>query len=314
MRPIGYAIPAAALVALAPAAWAHEAPLPSGAWWTLWYGEPLIAGPVALSAVLYAVGVARLWRAARVGSGIRRWEAAAYAGGWSALAVALLSPLHALGEVLFSAHMGQHELLMLVAAPLLVLGRPVIAYLWALPRAARPSLARITARPVVRRPWQLVTLPLAAWAIHAGALWIWHIPALFEATLDSDAVHALQHVSFLGSALLFWWALLRRRTAGSYGAAALYVFTTSVHSGLLGALLTMARTVWYPAYTATAPHWGLTALEDQQLGGLIMWVPAGTMYAVAALALVAGWLRESARTTPIREQDWLRAPNATRGG
>jgi cytochrome c oxidase assembly factor CtaG len=111
-------------------------------------------------------------------------------------------------------------------------------------------------------------------------------------------------VSFLGSALLFWWALIHgRRAAGSYGVAVLYLFTTAIHSGLLGALLTFARTVWYPHYIETAQDWGLTALEDQQIGGLIMWVPACTVYIVAGLVMFAGWLRESERRVVQREQD-----------
>jgi cytochrome c oxidase assembly factor CtaG len=88
----------------------------------------------------------------------------------------------------------------------------------------------------------------------------------------------------------------------SYGAAVLYMFTTSVHSGVLGALLTFAHTVWYPAYATTTGSWGLTPLEDQQLGGLIMWVPAGLVYIIAGLALMVGWMRESERRVQRREQ------------
>ena len=92
----------------------------------------------------------------------------------------------------------------------------------------------------------------------------------------------------------------------SYGAAALYVFTTSLHSGLLGALLTFSRSVWYPSYVGLTSSWGLTPLEDQQLGGLIMWIPAGVLYAIAGLALVAGWLREAEKRALKREHSWAR--------
>jgi len=142
--------------------------------------------------------------------------------------------------------------------------------------------------------WRTISNPLWAWAIHLVALWIWHLPVLFQATLKSDFVHFLQHFSFLASALLFWWALIHgARGFLGYGAAVLYVFSTAAHSGLLGALLTLATTVIYPAYAETAPAFGLTALEDQQLGGLIMWIPAGVLYTIAGLALLAGWLREA---------------------
>jgi putative membrane protein len=271
--------------------------------WTTWGWEPVAVASLALSIWLYFSGVRRLWRAAEPGAGIRRWEAATFAGGWLALFVALVSPLHPMGRVLFSAHMTQHEILMLVAAPMVVLGRPLIAFLWALPISWRRRLGALSKSRWFERSWSAVANPLAAWAIHAVALWIWHAPALFQATIDDELIHTLQHVSFLGSALLFWWSLIHsRRGLMSYGAAVLYVFTTSVHSGLLGALITFASTLWYPAYAETTASWGLTPLEDQQLGGLIMWIPAGAVYIVAGLALFAGWMREAERRMQLKKE------------
>jgi putative membrane protein len=272
-----------------------------------WGLDPLVVAGLALSGWLYVRGVRRLWRAG-AGRGIRRWEAYCYAGGWLALFVALVSPLHPLGEVLFSAHMTQHELLMLVAAPLLVLGRPVVAFLWALPVEGARTAGGWGKAAWFQRTWRALTNPLAAWAVHAAALWVWHAPVLFQATLGSDLVHTAQHVCFLGSALLFWWALVHGpQGAMGYGVAVLYLFTTSVHSGVLGALITFARETLYPAYNETTLTWGLTALEDQQLGGLIMWVPAGLVYIAAGLALCAGWMRESERRVLRREAAALKA-------
>jgi putative membrane protein len=253
-----------------------------------WSFEPGVLIPILLSAILYLLGVARMpvrWR---------RIDLCYFAGGWFALVLALVSPIHAWGSVLFSAHMTQHEILMLVAAPLLVLGRPIVPFLWALPRSAARSLGRLSKTPVWVRIWRTVSTPFVAWIIHAVVLWAWHAPALFQATLESEFVHALQHASFLFSALLFWWAVIHgRQRALGFGLAVVYMFTTALHSGLLGALLTFAKSVWYPAYADQTAAWGLTALEDQQIGGLIMWVPAGLVYITAALALFAGWLRES---------------------
>jgi len=264
--------------------------------WKTWGWEPLVVVSLALSGWLYARGVRRLWRESGRGGGIRKWESAAFAGGWLALFVALVSPLHPLGRVLFSAHMTQHEVLMLIAAPLLVLGRPLVPYLWALPVDLRRRLGQAGKAKWLRGGWRTLTNPLVAWAVHALALWIWHAPALFQATIDDEFIHTLQHLSFLVSALFFWWSLVHsRRSLMGYGVAVLYVFTTSVHSGVLGALITFASALWYPAYAATTSPWGLTALEDQQLGGLIMWIPAGLVYIVAGLALFAGWMRESER-------------------
>ena len=214
--------------------------------------------------------------------------------------MALVSPLHLLGEALFSAHMAQHELLMVVAAPLLVLGRPIVAFLWAVPMPWRRAAGNISARPSVQRTWHLLTLPVVAWTVHAVAIWLWHVPALFQATLDSDLIHTAQHLSFLGSALLFWWSLLRVRE-GRLGrpAAILYLFTTALHTSLLGVLLTFSDRVWYPLYQSSTAPWGLSPLEDQQLAGLIMWIPAGVAYLVAALAIAASWLRVPGRSVTV---------------
>jgi putative membrane protein len=268
-----------------------------------WGLDPIVLVSLGFSGWLYFGGVRRVWREAGTGRGIKRWEAAAYAGGWVAMVLALVSPLHPLGEVLFSAHMTQHELLMLVAAPLTVLGKPLIAFLWAIPMQASRSLGRAARTRWFQKFWRTITKPLNAWVIHALSLWVWHAPVLFQATLSSNLVHTVQHIFFLGSALLFWWALIHGpRGVMGYGVATLYVFTTSVHSGVLGALITFAGSVLYPAYNKTTWSWGLTPLEDQQLGGLIMWVPAGLVYIVAGLALCAGWIRESERSVSKRQE------------
>jgi cytochrome c oxidase assembly factor CtaG len=263
--------------------------------WSAWSLEPVVVICLALSAWLYLHGVRSLWRSAGPGHGIRRWEAAAFAGGWITLLLALVSPLHRLGGVLFSAHMAQHELLMAAAAPLLVLGRPLVPFVWALPMSWRRTVGDWAAVAPVRGTWDLVTLPLVAWTLHGVAIWLWHAPALFEATLRSDLVHTLQHMTFLGTGLLFWWALLRGRGGGiGRPAAVLYLFTTSVHTTVLGALLTFSSRAWYPLYAPAAAAWGLTPVEDQQLAGLIMWVPANLSYLIAALAIASAWLREPA--------------------
>jgi putative membrane protein len=226
----------------------------------------------------------------------------AFGGGWLVLCVALLSPLHALGHFLFSAHMLQHELLMLVAAPLLVLGRPLIPFLWGLPVPWRRGVGRFAKMSSVQIGWHRLSHPGIAWVLQVVALWLWHTPGLFQGALTNRSVHTLQHLSFLDSAALFWWALIwGRQGRMGYGAAVLYVFTTSVHSGALGALLTFARSPWYPAYAETTTWWGLTPLEDQQLGGLLMWVPGGILYLVAGLALLASWLREAEYRARRRE-------------
>jgi putative membrane protein len=259
-----------------------------------WEFDPMVVIGLVLSAMFYCIGVKKLRMAMKKSVGIRNWEIISFAAGWFVVFVALVSPLHPWGRVLFSAHMTQHEILMLVAAPLLVLGRPLLIFLKALPSPRARILAGFGNSAGWQKIWRVISNPFAAFMIHGVALWIWHIPSWFQATIESDLIHALQHMSFLFSALLFWWALMQgRQRASGYGLAVLYMFTTALHSGLLGALLTFTTKVWYPAYRNTSQPWGFTALEDQQLGGLIMWIPAGLIYIVAGLALFAGWIRES---------------------
>lgn len=261
-----------------------------------WEWEPGLLLGLGVAAWIYASG-SRAWRS-RVAAprGLLRAERFGFWTGWSVLALALLSPVHAWGKALFAAHMTQHELLMLVAAPLLVLGRPWVALAFALPSAEVRGIARQMRRPCVVHAVRALKHPLLAWSVHAAALWLWHLPALFEATLVSIWMHDLQHLSFFGSALWFWWALWHASPGWRGGALALlYLFTTMLHSGALGALLLFAEQPLYPAYAARAGEWGLTPLEDQQLGGLIMWVPAGLVYVGAALLAAAGWLRTAER-------------------
>jgi len=253
-----------------------------------WNFEPGLIALLLAAAVLYAAGVRQLWRHAGAGRGIRRREVAAFAAGWLALALALVSPLDSLATRLFCAHMAQHELLMVVAAPLLVLGRPLATWTWAWPLAQRRALGSAVRWRPWRALWSVLTEPRVAWALHAGALWAWHLPVLFDAALRSEALHIAQHASFLATALFFWWVVLGHDARGRYGPgrSVLYLFTTMLHTSALGALLTLAPTGWYAGYAASAPALGFDPLEDQQLGGLVMWVPSALAYVIAALAVI----------------------------
>jgi len=263
-----------------------------------WSFEPWVLSCLALSAAAYGLGLVRLWSRAGLGHGISMAHSYAFAAGWLALVLALVTPLDSLSGALFSAHMVQHELLMLVAAPLLVLGRPLALWAWALPR----PWARVTGKffhlPAWRLPWLIVTGPFVAWLLHALALWMWHVPRLFDAALDDPTINAWQHLSFLLTALLFWWSVLGAATRRERGVAMASLFTTMVHTGALGALLTFARAPWYPHYFATTSPFGINALEDQQLGGLIMWVPAGGVYIFCGLVMAVRWITEPVRLAP----------------
>jgi putative membrane protein len=281
--------------------------LPSAAWAhardSVWTYDPWVMTPLLLSASFYSYGLIALWRRVGIGRGIRRWQAGCYGAGWLVLAAALLSPLHWLGEHLFTAHMIEHELIMAVAAPLLALARPVGAFLWAFPLSLRQWLGRAGHLRWLRSGWSVITSPVPATAWHGAVIWFWHAPVLFDDAVAYVSLHRLQHLSFLLSALAFWWALVRR---ADKGAAVLYLFVTMVHTTILGALLVVVPRVFYPGQTALAPLWHLTPLEDQQLAGLVMWVPAGTVYAGAALVFAALWVRQSGDVW--RHRDALRTP------
>lgn len=281
--------------------------------WSAWSAEPMVLAGLALAGGLYLRGLRRLWRRAGRGAGVSRGRAAAFAGGLAALVLALISPVAALGGTLFSVHMAQHVLLMVVAAPLLVAGAPLLPFLWALPLRWRRRLGGWARHPLVRRPWRALTHPAVAWTLHAAVLWAWHAPGLFQLTLESEVAHVLQHVSFLITALLFWWPVLgpeaSRRMSRGLGIA--YLFTTAVHENVLASLLTFTPRLWYPVYGDAAGLWGLTALEDQQLAGLLMGIPVGLLYALVALVLLKGWLEEAEPAVPAPEPQKSRSSSLT---
>lgn len=261
-----------------------------------WTWDPWITVPLTLSGLIFAFGWRRLRARSTLGSDALGRRAWLFAGGWLMLAAALVSPLHEAGERSFTAHMTEHELLMLVAAPLLVLSQPLAIMLWAFSPGARRAIGRISASTPVAASWRRLTGPVTATAIQAASLWLWHAPALFDRALASEGWHAVQHLSFVLSALFFWTAMLGRRgghasTAAPRALAALCLFATSVISGALGALMAFAQSPWYAGYAqlGLAPF-GLTPAEDQQLAGLIMWIPGGLVHAAAALVLVRGLL------------------------
>ena len=240
---------AAAAVAAAPAvahAHAGAAPEPHDLW-TAWSWEPAVLIGLAVAGWAYARGVRALWARAGRGRGVARWRAGCYAGGLAAVALAMVSPIDAVSAALFSVHMVQHLLLIVVAAPLIALGEPLAATLWALPVGARRAVGRWwRGARAWRAAWHALRLPLVVWTIHLGALWAWHAPRLYDAALRSPAVHALEHASFFVTALLFWWVLADRhaRRRLGFGPAVLYLFTAALQCTVLGALLAVARRPW----------------------------------------------------------------------
>jgi putative membrane protein len=261
---------------------AHGPAVPSELW-SSWRPDPLIVAALLLAAVLYRQGLVNLRPRPRP----RR--TVAFAGGLLAVAVALASPLDGAAGSLFAAHMLQHLVLMMVAAPLLVIGDPVLVMGAALPASGRRRLRRLATRRPARRVVAVGRHPVVVWALSAVVLWAWHLPSLYDAAVRNDALHAVEHATLLGSAALLWAAVLGRRPLPAPAAVGL-LFATMLQSSALGAVLTFAGSPLYAVHEATTAAWGQTPLEDQQLAGALMWIPPGIVYLVVMAGLLVRWL------------------------
>jgi putative membrane protein len=233
--------------------------------WARWNLDPILLGVLV---------VLMIWHARRTGvlrpaESNRTFTRTYFIAGWTALALGLISPLCALSVALFSARVTQHMWLVLIAAPLLVLASSPVRK----PSAALASKSAYS--------------PIAAGTVFAACLWLWHAPRLYALTFTSDLAYWLMHATLIGSAILLWRSMAGENGLARVGAG----FLTFFQMGLLGALLTLAPRTLYAPHLLTAPLWDLSPLQDQQLGGLIMWIPAGFVIVFAALASVLSMLR-----------------------
>jgi putative membrane protein len=257
-----------------------------------WHGRPDVALVLVALGTVYAIGWWRL-RAQGHRNLAPRWRLAAYLGGLLAVAIALLSPVAGLAHMLFSAHMVQHQILLMVAPPCLLLGNPLPFVVWGLP----VTLRRLVRGPLrshgrLRRAFGFMTWLPVAGVVYTVSLWAWHVPAAYEAALRSGMVHDLEHLAFFGAAVLFWWPIVnpaprQRWPRGGlyYGVRIAYLIVATAQNTLLGAILGLTERVLYPSYAPGRGLFGLSALDDQALGGGIMW-SGGHMYLVAILVLL----------------------------
>lgn len=256
-----------------------------------WTFDPLVVTGLVLAAGLYYRGRSRLRQPRSVPS----WRAWCFGAGLAALAVALLSPIGTFDEQLFALHMTQHLLLVLVAAPLLLLGAPIVPLLWGLPRPARRAVGGllVPGRPV-QRVLHALTGPWIAAATFLVTLTAWHLPPLYDAAQGRTLVHDVEHGLFLGTALMFWWPVMHPlggpRRLG-YGVGILYMVPPLLQSNVLGALISLSGRPLYVTYQHAPRISPLSVIEDQQLGGLIMWVPGGLFWAIPFFTMLALFLR-----------------------
>jgi len=262
---------------------------------TAWTFSPLLLVPLVLFVVLYVAGLWRLWRGGHVGRGVSLAEASAFAGGVLALLLATVWPFDALGEWSLAAHMAQHMLLLAVVPPLLLAARPRAALAAALPPDWSRVLHRLAQACAIAPLRSLAAATLA----NVAVMWGWHSPAALELALASEAVHWLMHGSFLVAGLWLWsllWQRIRDDASGGALAGTVAIVVVMMQMGFLGALMTFSRRSLYPFYAERAPELGLDVLADQQLAGLIMWVPSCLPYLAGAIWLLArefGRLRQS---------------------
>jgi len=290
----------AAVLALAapPAALAHGAAAPAPELpgvLLAWSFEPPVVVGLAVAAAGYAWLARRVNRAhpANRHPAHRGWL---FAGGLAAIGLALASPIESYEGSLFSMHMVQHLLLELVAAPLLVAGAPITLVL----RAASPSLRRRLLAVLGSRLVHLLSFPVLAWLLFAAVNWGWHFSTLYDQALESPSLHYLQHATFVGAALLFWWPVLGADPTPwrlPHPVRLLYLFLAMPQNSFLGVALMSASVVRYPHYVTNARTWGPSPLEDQQLGGVIMWVGGDLAFLAGMAVVVALWVAHEDRRT-----------------
>jgi putative membrane protein len=253
--------------------------------WGAWNWDPIIVMSLAASAWIYVRSLGQLKQRAHAPNSVLHWRAISFTAGMLTLFVALISPLDALSAALFSAHMLQHILLLVIAPPLLVLGVSPVSFLLAFDLSVQRKLGQWWEKTKWLKSTRRALIHLSvAWTLSALMLWVWHVPRLYETALRSAALHTFEHLSFMIPSLIFWWTIIHPRPSrAELGVLAL--FTMMLQGSLLGALIAFAPTPWYESYASTTQAWGLSPLEDQQLAGAIMWIPVGTIYTLAALIL-----------------------------
>ncbi|MDQ3618759.1 MAG: cytochrome c oxidase assembly protein [Actinomycetota bacterium] len=278
-----------------------HAPLVDRAWSGAWDFDPLLGIAVVLTAFLFARGTRKIGsRSASSAPEVVR--SVAFYAGLAIILVAVSSPGHALAETLLSAHMVQHVMLIVMAAPLIAYARPGLPIMLALPTSIQKRLRAdgvLRLSRVIRRG---VANPPMVWVLGAVALWVWHLPGPYDWALRSEVGHRLEHLSFLGTALLFWAVVVPRRSRYMRHAAAIALtFATGLQSAALGAVLAFATQPLYPTHARRAVDWGLAPLTDQQLAGVIMWVPMSGLYVAIMATLFLRWMREMDRRLPPQE-------------
>ncbi len=270
-----------------------------------WDTAPYIVIPLVLAASLYLMGRWRLGRRSRYAPP-RKSRDLLYFAGLVALVLSLLSPIDAYAGDLFFMHMVQHILLVMAAPVLLQLSNPMSRLLWALPRGVRLRIGgMLNSAGVLRLVIQGVTAPILAWLLFVVTIWVWHMPVPYNAALASEGLHLLEHLTMFVAALIFWWPVIGPapvRSRMPHPLRFLYLFLALFQNILLGAILTFASGPVYSYYDSTPAHWGIDGARDQQLGGVLMWIPGTMMYFIVLALLFFAWLENEERRAKQLQQ------------
>ena len=219
------------------------------------------------------------------------WRLASFSTGVLVLVLALMSGIDSYQSHLFLMHMIQHILLAMIAPLLLLLGSPLPISLWALPQPLRRSMRHLLSRHALfRRALRAITSPTVVWMLYVGTYWGWHDPAAYNAALSNPLIHNVEHLSFFLTAMLFWWRVTesapRIHHTFSYGGRVMLVMMVFFVNLAASIAIAMSDQVIYTHYLEVERLWSLSALQDQRIGGLIMWIPGSMMYVIVALTLL----------------------------
>lgn len=260
-----------------------------------WRFDPIAIIGLLVIAAAYLSAVRRVNRA-HPGNRQSQYRSWLFLAGLGTIGVALLSPIEAYEGSLFSVHMVQHMLLELGAAPLLLAGAPITLAL----RVSPPSVRRRLLSILQSRLMHFVSFPVVAWLLFAAVNWGWHFSVLYDQALENTALHYFQHATFLGAALLFWWPVVGADPSPwrlPHPVRILYVFLAMPQNSFLGVAISSAPLVLYPHYVTNGRDWGVSPLDDQALGGVIMWVVGDVFFLAWMMVVVALWMRYEDRRT-----------------
>lgn len=261
-----------------------------------WTFEPIPTLAIAAALAWWLLAVRRV-DAVHPANPVPRGRSVAFVGAMLALAFALISGIARYDTSLFSVHMVQHVLLMLVAAPLLALAAPVTLLL----RLSSPGTRRRWLLPILHsRVLRAIGHPVTAWLIFAAVMWGTHFSALFNASLEDPIVHDLEHGIFLTAALLFWWPAIGLDPAPwrmGHPARIAYLFLQMTQNTFLAVVILNTTSVLYAHYATLVRAWGMAAIDDQRLAAGIMWIAGDGVFLTAMLVTVAGWMRAEQRST-----------------